>query len=294
VESYLVSVTGPANQGPTPDGKGEWDIRFSEITGTRYDDFQVCGSSIRHTIGANSPTCGQGLTAIPSAVVFADALDRVTALTRYDRISPFLEQKAPCGGGQFVQHVVVSGDRLGDGGAVVGSDRWYADYTNGPVLQKLCGPCGAAQADCTPCIAGPSMPYSLVAATSTDPTKANCLAFDLGLVTGPTGLDSSGQLTNPKCVLAMVELAGEPWLISGPSFDVYLKTPDFDNDPVRHSTNTTEDRVRNGVFDMQIYPLVPDPLGDEGPLIWSGSLFIGSFDARTRTAYFAGTPDSAR
>jgi hypothetical protein len=291
-ESYLVSVTGPTNQGP-PDGRGEWDINFSEITGTRYDNFHVCGSIIRHRLGASSQTCSEGLTSIPSAVVFADALDRVTALTRYDRISPFLEQIAPCGGGQLVQHVVVSGDRLGDGGAVVGSDRWYADYTNGPVLEKLCGPCGAKQADCTPCVAGPSMPYSLIAATSTDQsTKADCLAFDGGIVTGSTSFDSGGQLTNTKCILAMVELAGGTWLISGPSYDVYLKTPDFDDDPVRHSTNTTEDRVRNGTFDMQIYPL--DALGNETSLLWSGSLFIGSFDTRTRTAYFGGTPDTAR
>jgi hypothetical protein len=260
--------------------------------------FDVCGAAIAHHTQSFFPTAGscdgEHATALPSSIIVPDAWDRVRALATYDRTHLSLNQQTACfrGDGTRVQQVGIEGSRLRNGGGIVSQDEWYADYGDDGVLLRLCGPCAyGTVGPCTPCTDAPSAPFRLDVARTGGPV-GGCISLEQGaLVQGTTGVDASGQLSNPNCVLAMATLSDGAYFVAGPSFDIDLATPDADGDSVRHSTDTAEDRVKNGTFAMKVFPL--DGLGDTTRVVWSGELFVGSLDVRTGRAWFAATPTAA-
>ena len=83
-------------------------------------------------------------------------------------------------------------------------------------------------------------------------------------------------LVGSTCLLAAVRLRSDGLLywISGPAFDIELRQPDFDDDPVRHSPATTEDRVQLGSFVMNVYDRDDPDFGEASAASWSGVIIV--------------------
>ncbi len=87
---------------------------------------------------------------------------------------------------------------------------------------------------------------------------------------------SSTTSTPDDCLLVAVRVPDEApdYWVSGHLFDIELRTPDYDGDPVRHSTASTEDTIQSGTFSMRVYERDSPSFEENEDVLWSGEMTV--------------------